>query len=101
MRRALALFSIVVIALATLLTSRGFLKPVQATTTTVNIGNDWYSNSASNNCGSPCVTNIGVGDTVHWVWIGTHQHSTTSDAGSSEVWDSGEHGMGNTFDLTF
>jgi hypothetical protein len=54
----------------------------------------------SSNCGSPCITNIDVGDTVHWVWIGSG-HSTTSDGGSAQTWNSGVHDSGFAFDWTF
>ena len=52
---------------------------------------------------SPLVTNINVGDTVHWVNQGLNPHSTTSDTG---LWDSdasypGGMDFGNTFNHTF
>jgi plastocyanin len=73
--------------------------PAQAVMVTVNIGNNWYSNSTTNNCGSPCVTNIDVGDTVHWAWLNSSpNHSTTSNTG---LWDSGEHNSASSFDMTF
>jgi plastocyanin len=78
--------------------------PAYAATITVNIGNDFYTNSPSttNNCGGPCVTNIAVGDTVHWVWLNSSpNHSTTSDVSSSQVWDSGEHANPHSFDRMF
>ncbi len=46
---------------------------------------------------NPDPVNIKVGDTVHWVWQG-NQHSTTSD---TNIWDSGVHNSGHTFDHTF
>jgi plastocyanin len=58
---------------------------------TVNIQNDFFS---------PATVAIHPGDTVQWVWIGS-DHSTTSVKGSAEVWDSGVHGSGFTFDHTF
>ncbi len=73
--------------------------PAQATTTTVNIGDNWFCDSS--HMSTTCVTNVGVGDTVHWVWIGSNSHSSTSGPSSTEVWDSGIHGNGNTFDHTF
>lgn len=44
---------------------------------------------------------INVGDTVRWNWINPH-HSSTSDSGQLESWDSGVmHSAGATFDHTF
>ena len=74
--------------------------PAQAATSTVNIGSNFFSNTMSSNCGNPCITNIDAGDTVHWVWIGSG-HSTTSDGGSAQTWNSGVHDSGFAFDLTF
>ena len=53
--------------------------------------------------GQPIVEpTIKPGDTIHWVWDeSTPLHSVTSLAGSSEVFDSGVHGLGFTFDHTF
>ncbi len=81
----------------------GTSTPAQAATFTVNIGDNFFTNSPSttNYCGSPCVTNINVGDTVHWVWIGSIIHTTTSDASSTEVWTSGMPQSSGTFDHTF
>jgi plastocyanin len=44
-------------------------------------------------------TTIARGTTVHWSFNGFH--STTSQTGSAEQWDSGEHGAGFTFDKQF
>ena len=43
---------------------------------------------------------IGLGDTVRWTWASGF-HSTTSDPGQSEIWDSGEHGLPFSYDHTF
>jgi plastocyanin len=43
-------------------------------------------------------TTITAGTTVHWVWVDSDLHSTTSDTG---IWDSGEHGEDHTFDRQF
>ena len=53
--------------------------------------------------GQPIVEpTIKPGDTIHWVWDEDFPlHSVTSLAGSSEVFDSGVHGQGFTFDRTF
>ena len=44
---------------------------------------------------------INVGDTIHWVWNSTFDHSTTSVAGLSESWDSGVLSSSSTYDHTF
>jgi plastocyanin len=44
-------------------------------------------------------TTITRGTTVHWIFNGFH--STTSQNGSAEQWDSGEHSSGFTFDRQF
>ena len=49
---------------------------------------------------TPAATTIQVGDTVHWVWIGS-DHSTTSVSGIAESWNSGVNSAGFTFDHTF
>jgi plastocyanin len=89
-----------IVGFVSFLIAQGSSTPARAATITVNIDNDWFSNSTANDCGSPCVTNIGVGDTVHWNWIGSN-HSTSSDVSSTLVWDSGVHNSGSTFDETF
>ena len=43
-------------------------------------------------------TTITVGTTVHWMWVDSLQHSTTSDTG---VWNSGIHGEDFTFNQQF
>lgn len=51
-----------------------------ATTHTINIGDNFFS---------PLKTVVRPGDTVQWNWVGSFPHSTTSDAGSPKLWDSG------------
>lgn len=51
---------------------------------------------------SPADITIGLNDTVHWVWQdGGIPHSTTSDPGQTELWDSGIHSGSFTFDHSF
>jgi plastocyanin len=89
-----------IVGLVSFLIAQGRSTPAQAAMVTVNIGNNWFSNSTTNDCSSPCITNISVGDTVRWNWIGSN-HSTSSDASSTLVWDSGVRNNGFTFDETF
>lgn len=91
-------FAVLVLVVGVFSALASHAAPAAAATTTVNIGDNWFSNSAINNCGNPCVTNIDVGDTVHWVWIGSLGHSTTSNMTG---WNSGVHGNGFTFDKMF
>jgi plastocyanin len=63
-------------------------------TVDVGQGGDRFRDSVS---GSPTTT-ITHGTTVQWVWHGFH--SSTSDNGQAESWDSGEMSSG-TFDHTF
>jgi hypothetical protein len=44
-----------------------------------------------------------MGDQVFWIWdsITAHNHSSTSDDGSSEVWDAGIHASPFSFDRFF
>ena len=48
----------------------------------------------------PSSVTIEVGDTVTWTWSGSNNHSTSSDAGQAESWDSGIRSSG-TFAHTF
>jgi plastocyanin len=48
----------------------------------------------------PAITNITVGDSVRWVWIGLSQHSSTH-TGTPVLWDSGLRANGATFTNTF
>jgi plastocyanin len=47
---------------------------------------------------SPTTVTINVNDQVKWTWIGSVEHTTTSDTG---LWDSGVRGNGSTFVNTF
>ncbi len=60
-----------------------------ATTTNVNVGDNFFS---------PATVNIQPGDTVQWTWTGTRIHTSTSNSG---LWDSGSAGKGNIFTFTF
>jgi len=53
-----------------------------------------------NNAFTPGPLTVGYGDTVHWIWVGS-THSTTSDPGQLESWDSTLRSTGSTFDHTF
>lgn len=45
---------------------------------------------------------IDIGDTVKWTWTDAVPHTVTSDAGSTESFDSGtQTGIGQTFSWTF
>ena len=44
---------------------------------------------------------INVGDTIRWVWSGATPHTSTSVAGSVELWNSGIHTAPFTFTHTF
>src|SRR5262249_26208306 len=50
---------------------------------------------------SPSTVTINVGDTVHWMWVGSLPHTVTSVAGSIETYESGILNPGSTFDHTF
>lgn len=69
-----------------------------ATTVTVHIVNFDFTNTGVG--GSHFDPTIMVGDTIHWQWD-QGDHSTTSVAGSVEVWDSAVHVSPFTFDHTF
>src|SRR5579859_7729715 len=60
------------------------------------------SNIANVNIGdfffSPTAVTINVNDQVKWTWIGSAEHTSTSDTG---LWDSGVNGNGATFVNTF
>jgi plastocyanin len=60
-----------------------------ATTTNVNVGDNFFS---------PTTITIQSGDTVQWTWTGTRTHTSTSNSG---LWDSGFAGKGNVFTFTF
>ncbi len=62
------------------------------TTQNVDVGDNFFD---------PVNTTIVIGDVVHFVWVGTSDHSTTSDATSGpDSWNSGEIGFGSTYDVT-
>lgn len=57
----------------------------------VDIGDNFFS---------PLKTTVSPGDTVRWTWVGGFPHSSTADAGSPKLWDSGiSSTTGTTFDL--
>ncbi len=56
---------------------------------TINIGDFFFS---------PTAVTINVNDQVKWTWIGSAEHTSTSDIG---LWDSGVNGNGATFVNTF
>jgi plastocyanin len=62
-----------------------------ATTTNVNVGDNFFS---------PATVTIKPSDTVQWTWTGTRSHSSTSSSTPS-LWDSGVVGKGNVFTHTF
>lgn len=65
--------------------------PVLAATTSVSVGDDFFS---------PATVTINAGDTVKWSWTGNNQHSSTSTS-SPSLWDSGVHGNGFSFSHAF
>ncbi len=50
---------------------------------------------------NPQVMNINQGTTVTWTNLDSTAHTSTSDAGSAEQWDSGGLAQGDTFSHTF
>jgi plastocyanin len=50
---------------------------------------------------SPASVTIPRGSTVVWRFVGPTAHSSTSDPGSPEAWDSGTLGPGNTYSRPF
>lgn len=50
---------------------------------------------------SPSVITITTGTVVTWTNVGSFPHTTTSDIGSSDPWDSGTLNPGGTFTRTF
>jgi plastocyanin len=65
--------------------------PASAVDASVSIGDNFFS---------PSSVSIDVGDTVTWTWTGSNMHSTTSDDGQADSWDSGTKSSG-TFAHTF
>src|SRR6266508_1292170 len=49
---------------------------------------------------TPSLSNLKMGDTVHWTNNGPSSHTATSDS-PLVLWDSGVLGVGGTFDFTF
>ena len=62
---------------------------VHAAITSVNVGDNYFS---------PTAVTINVNDSVKWTWIGSRNHSSTSD---SSLWDTGLQGNGYTFTRAF
>jgi len=50
---------------------------------------------------SPESVSVPVGSSVRWTHNGAFPHTTTSDPGSLEAWDSGTLGAGGAFTKTF
>ena len=50
---------------------------------------------------SPANLTITAGDTITWTNMGAAPHTTASDPGSAEVWDSGNMNPGQAFAHTF
>jgi plastocyanin len=67
-----------------------------AATVTVQVGNDGFTFT-------PSTVTIQRGDTVQWIWAGTHEHSVTSgtDSTSDGIFSSGIHLNPFTFSFTF
>jgi plastocyanin len=71
-----------------------------ATTVHVNIVNFAFQNASD----SSSTTNIAEGDSVEWDWAaadGITPHSTTSDASSTQTWDSAQHTQPHTYTQLF
>ena len=50
---------------------------------------------------SPGTLSIEEGDTVNWIWDDGAPHSVTSEAGSTDTWDSGVLAAGSEFSRVF
>lgn len=50
---------------------------------------------------SPAAVTIGVGDTVVWMNTGAAPHTSTSDPGQADAWDSSTLATGQSFSRTF
>ncbi|HEU0025060.1 MAG TPA: hypothetical protein VFQ12_10530, partial [Thermoleophilaceae bacterium] len=59
------------------------------------------STTASDYKFSPKRLSVEPGDTVTWNFAGLAEHTTTSDPGQPEKWDSGLKGVGGTYSHTF
>jgi plastocyanin len=87
------------VALIVLLVAGAFAAPARAATKDVSVSGFAFS---------PATVDIAPGDTVKWTFAGPDtNHSTTSDAGQSESWESDPgiampvHTVGDTFSHTF
>jgi plastocyanin len=86
-------------ALIVLLAAGAFAAPAHAATKEVSVGGFAFS---------PVTVEIAPGDTVRWAFVGPDtNHSTTSDAGQAESWESDpgvaspNHPVGDAFSHTF
>ncbi len=64
----------------------------------------WNVDSNSGTFSPAHLTNVCVGDSVKWTaraYYGGNTHTTTSDAGQAESWDSGSMNLGSSFVHTF
>ena len=75
--------------------------PPAGGTRTVSTGAGAASMSFVDEVSGTSTSTIPVGTTINWVWVGTLDHSTTSQASSAEVWDSGIFGPPHSFTHTF
>ena len=71
----LLLIGTAMVLLASVVFTLGQHETASAATVTVAVGDNYFANP---NPGSHTTT-ISVGDTVHWNWVGTNNHSVTSD----------------------
>jgi plastocyanin len=69
-----------------------------AATHNVSVGPNFQSKFVDESSGTNTTT-IDLGETVHWSWAGSN-HSSTRDI-APEVWESGVHNSGFTFDHQF
>src|SRR5437867_12962923 len=81
----------------------------RAATTTIDVGDEWYCNPGDSACmmtnlgNIDVTTNISVGDTVTWNWVGSLQHTVTqcdatfTTCPSAGGFDSGTQSNGATF----
>jgi plastocyanin len=80
------------------------LPPAQANRSTVNAPPTSTGSSDVSISGfafNPAVTAVAAGTTVTWTNLDAFPHTTTSDVGSSDPWDSGSLGQGAIFTMTF
>jgi plastocyanin len=95
--RKLARISLVTSLLLLLAVVLGMAPIASAATTTVHIFNFEFGTTPNVPDTDPVIS---LGDTIHWVWDSGF-HSTTSVAGLSESWNSGDHSPAFSFDHTF